>query len=193
MVSSCNIISFRKKTKKYNHFSNTILLHWGNPWLAQVWASSQQHTYQKASNQSCLFKRTQANWIRALQKQTRTMHMCKIWGGKQNAPQSQVKHWIIRLHLVKWKQLFWAFVTLLPAKLFPFLLRNTATLPKKGGNSPYLVFYLWASTKKKRNRHQNYQYTIMASEPTPPNVPPPPEKRPYLGLINHWFPLIRPD
>ena len=32
---------------------------------------------------------------------------------------------------------------------------------------------------------------IMAGQPTPPNVPPP-EIRPDQGLINHWFPLIRP-
>ena len=31
----------------------------------------------------------------------------------------------------------------------------------------------------------------MAGQPTPPNVPPS-EIRPYYGLINHWFPLIRP-
>ena len=29
--------------------------------------------------------------------------------------------------------------------------------------------------------------------PTPPNAnPPPTEIRPYSGIINHWFPLIRP-
>ena len=31
----------------------------------------------------------------------------------------------------------------------------------------------------------------VAGQPPPPNVLPP-EVRPYQGLINHWFPLIRP-
>ena len=34
--------------------------------------------------------------------------------------------------------------------------------------------------------------TLMASQPTPPNVPPPRNKALWSGLINHWFPLIRP-
>ena len=33
--------------------------------------------------------------------------------------------------------------------------------------------------------------SIMASQPTTPKVPPL-EMKPYEGLINHWFPLIRP-
>ena len=32
----------------------------------------------------------------------------------------------------------------------------------------------------------------MAGQPTPPPKVLPPEIRPYYGLIDHWFPLIRP-
>ncbi len=33
---------------------------------------------------------------------------------------------------------------------------------------------------------------IMAGPPTPPNLPPPINMALWSGLINHWFPLIRP-
>ena len=39
--------------------------------------------------------------------------------------------------------------------------------------------------------HDKGSPMIIASQPTPPNVPPS-ETRPYYGLIKHWFPLLWP-
>ena len=51
----------------------------------------------------------------------------------------------------------------------------------EGGNWETLNFCL-----------RNLTEWMMASQPKPPLTLPPPENKPYSGLINHWFPLVWP-
>ena len=90
-----------------------------------------------------------ATWSLALQKQTRTIHMRKIWQQTKCTPVASkaLNHTVSSSEM---KTTFWAFLMSFRAVTISFLPGNTATLQKKSGDSPYLIDLLMSTNQKNK-------------------------------------------
>ena len=95
-----------------------------------------------------------ATWSLALQKQTRTIHMRKIWQQTKCTPVASkaLNHTASSSEM---KTTFWAFLMSFRAVTISFLPGNTATLQKKRG-LPISYWFTFEYQAKKQTRHQNY-------------------------------------